>query len=184
LLEAVIRKDQCAAHKQRHARILRKADENAPGGALGDERISEAVHVGTATVQRARRIFVEHGLERALQRREPDRVNERRLDAKGEAQLVALACERPPDKRAKWTTQLLADKLVELNVVASIGRAAVCMTLKKTRSNPGKKGSGAKPFAPIALSLFARWRRSWMSKRALTIRNAPWFAWMNRQSNW
>jgi transposase len=143
LLEAVIRKDQCAAHKQRHARILLKADENAPGGALSDQRIAEAVHVGTATVQRVRRIFVEHGLECALQRRDPDRFYERKLDAKGEAQLIALACEEPPDGRAKWTLQLLADKLVELNVVDSIGREAVRMTLKKTRSNPGKKGSGA-----------------------------------------
>ena len=143
LLEAIIKKDRCAAHKQRHARILLKADENAPDGPLTDEQIAEAVECGTATVQRVRRIFVEHGLERSLHRKDPDRVYERKLDAKGEAQLVALACEDPPEGQAKWTMQLLADKLVELKVVDSIGREAVRTTLKKTKSNPGRKSSGA-----------------------------------------
>ena len=95
-LEAIIKKDKCAAHKQRHARILLKADENAPNGPITDAWIAEVLEVGTATVQRVRRIFVKHGLDRSLQRKDPDRVYERRLDAKGEAQLVALACEGPP----------------------------------------------------------------------------------------
>lgn len=67
----------------------------------------------------------------------------RKLDAKGEAQLVALACEDPPDGRASWTMQLLADRLVELEVVESIGAETVRKTLKKTRSSHGRKGSGA-----------------------------------------
>ena len=142
-LESLIKKDRCAAHKQRHARILLKADENAPGGALSDAKIAAAVECGTATVQRVRRILVEHGLDRALERKDPDRIYERKLDAKGEAQLVALACEDPPEGQAKWTMQLLADKLVELEVVDSIGREAVRTTLKKTRSSPGRRSNGA-----------------------------------------
>ncbi len=143
LLKSFLRKKKCAAHRQRHARILLKADENAPNGALTDAKIAEAVEVGLATVQRVRRIFVEHGLDRALERKDPDRVYERKLDARGEAKLVALACEAPPSGRARWTMQLLADKLVELEIVDSIGREAVRTTLKKTRSNPGKRDSGA-----------------------------------------
>lgn len=142
-LEAIIRRKQCAAHRQRHARILLKADENAPGGALGDARIAEAVAVGVATVERVRRILVEHGLARALERKDPDRVYERRLDARGEAHLVALACEDAPEGRAKWTMQLLADRLVELEIVDTIGRETVRTTLKKTRSSRGREGSGA-----------------------------------------
>ena len=143
LLEAIIRKDKCAAHKQRHARILLKADENAPNGALTDEQIAAAVECGTATVQRVRQTLVEHGLDRALERKRPDRIYERKLDAKGEAHLLALACEDAPEGRAKWTMQLLADKLVELEVVDSIGRETVRTTLKKTRSNRGRKNNGA-----------------------------------------
>lgn len=143
LLEAIIKKDRCAAHKQRHARILLKADENIPSGPLTDEQIAAAVECGTATVQRVRRTLVEHGLDRALERKSPDRVYERKLDAKGEAHLLALACEDAPEGRAKWTLQLLADKLVELEVVDSIGREAVRTTLKKTKSNRGRKNSGA-----------------------------------------
>ncbi len=94
-------------------------------------------------MERVRRIFVMHGLDAALERKDPDRVYERKLDAKGEAQLVALACEAPPDGRASWTMQLLADRLVELEVVDSIGREAVRTTLKKTRSSRGRRGSGA-----------------------------------------
>lgn len=142
-LEGILRRDRCAAHKQRHARILLKADENSPVGAMSDVKIAQAVEVGVSTVQRVRRVFVEHGLPRALERKDPDRVYKRKLDGKGEAQLVALACENPPEGRARWTMQLLADKLVELKVVDSIGREAVRTTLKKTRLSRGKKGSGA-----------------------------------------
>lgn len=142
-LDAILKKNKCAAHRQRHARILLKVDENAPGGALTDAQTAEAVEVGTATVQRVRRIFVEHGLQRALERKDPDRVYERKLDAKGEAKLVALACEDPPEGSSKWTMQLLADKLIELDVVGSIGREAVRTTLKKMRSSHGRRGSGA-----------------------------------------
>jgi len=142
-LEAILRKEKCAAHRQRHARILLKADENSPKGSLTDIKVAKAVDVGTATVERVRRIFVEHGLEAALERKDPDRVYERKLDAKGEAQLVALACEDPPEGHARWTMQLLADRLVEMEVVEEIGREAERTTLKKTRSNRGKKGSGA-----------------------------------------
>ncbi len=142
-LESIIRKKQSSAHKQRHARILLKADENAPDGASSDARIAEAVEVGVATVERVRRILVEHGLERALERKDPDRIYERKLDGKGEAHLVALACESAPEGRAKWTMQLLADRLVEMEIVETIGRETVRTTLKRTRSNPGSVGSGA-----------------------------------------
>jgi hypothetical protein len=62
---------------------------------------------------------------------------------KGEAQLIALACEDPPEGRQRWTLKLLAAKLVELEVVESIGSEAVRSTLKKMRSSPGKNGNGA-----------------------------------------
>lgn len=142
-LESILKRGRAAAHRQRHARILLKADENREGGALTDNEIAGSVDVGIATVERVRRTLVTHGLAAALERKAPDRVYRRKLDAKGEAHLVALACEDPPDGRARWTMKLLADKLVELEIVESIGEETVRTTLKKTRSSPGRSNSGA-----------------------------------------
>ena len=136
-LEALLKRGQAAAHRQRHARILLKADENREDGGLTDTQIAREVEVSSATVQRVRQILVEHGLQRALERKNPDRHYLRRLDAKGEAQLLAVACEDPPEGRKRWTMKLLAEKLVELEVVESIGEETVRTTLKKMRSNPG-----------------------------------------------
>lgn len=142
-LEAILKRGRAAAHRQRHARILLKADENQEGGSMKDREIAEAIDVSIPTVERVRRILMEHGLERALERKDPDRHYQRKLDVKGEAQLIALACEDPPEGRQRWTLKLLAAKLVELEVVESIGSEAVRSTLKKMRSSPGKNGNGA-----------------------------------------
>lgn len=136
-LEGILKRGKAAALTQRHARILLLADDNRTGGAARDLDIAEAVGVGTATVERVRRIGVEHGLERALQRKDPDRHYERKLDGKGEAQLIGLACGPAPQGRARWTLSLLADKLVELEVVEAISPETVRRTLKKTNSNLG-----------------------------------------------
>ena len=81
---------------------------------------------------------VEHGLER----RDPDRHDERKLDGKGGAQLIALCCGAAPQGRARWTLRLLAARLVELGIVGEISHETVRQTLKKTNSNRGKKSSG------------------------------------------
>jgi transposase len=141
--EAILGKGRSAAHAQRHARILLLADENRSDGGLDDQAIAQAVSVGVATVERVRRIFVEHGLERALERKDPDREYPRKVDATVEAHLVAIACESPPQGRCRWTLQLLADRLVELELVESISAEGVRQALKKTKSNLGRKSSGA-----------------------------------------
>jgi transposase len=142
-LLAILKRGRAAAHRQRHARILLKTDENQKGGALTDSEIANGIDVSEVTVQRVRRIFVEHGFRRALERKDPDRCYRRKLDGRGEAQLLALACEDPPKGRQRWTMKLLAEKLVELEVVESIGEETVRTTLKKMKSSPGKRGSGA-----------------------------------------
>ena len=123
-----------AASKLTHARILLKADA-APGGpGWTDDRIAEAVEVSAATVERVRQRFVEQGLEAALGRKPQDRPSRpRKLDGRAEARLIALACSKPPEGRTEWTMQLLADKLVELEIVASVSDETVRRTLKKTR---------------------------------------------------
>ena len=120
------------------ARILLKADQAEGGPAWEDARIVEALDVGHRTVERVRQRFVERGVDAALARKPQDRPSVlRKLDGRAEARLIALACSRPPDGRAAWTLQLLADKLVELRVVDSVCDETVRRVLKKTRSSRG-----------------------------------------------
>ena len=142
-LQDLIAAGKASAQKLAHARILLKADA-APGGpAWIDARIAEAVEVNVTTVERVRERFVEQGVEAALARKKQDRPSrERKLDGQAEARLVALACSEPPLGRARWTLRLLADKLVELEVVDTVSTETVRQVLKKTRSNPGGTSSG------------------------------------------
>ena len=120
------------------ARILLKADQADGGPAWPDDRIAEALDCGVRTVERVRQRFVERGLEAALGRKKQDRPSrERKLDGRAEDRLIALACSQPPDGRAAWTLQLLADKLVELRDVDSVCDETVRRVLKKTRSSRG-----------------------------------------------
>jgi transposase len=120
------------------ARILLKADQANGGPAWPDDRIAEALDCGVRTVERVRQRFVERGLEAALGRKPQDRPSrERKLDGRAEARLIALACSEPPDGRAAWTLQLLANKLVELRIVDTVCDETVRRVLKKTSSSPG-----------------------------------------------
>ncbi len=120
------------------ARILLKADQADGGPAWEDARIAEALDCGVRTVERVRQRFVERGLEEALGRKPQDRPSrERKLDGRAEARLIALACSEPPDGRAAWTLQLLADQLIELRVVDSVCDETVRRVLKKTKSSRG-----------------------------------------------
>jgi transposase len=138
LLQGLITTGKAAAKRLAHARILLKADAAEGGPAWDDQRIADATEVSTDTVARVRQRFVEHGLEAALTRKKQDRPSrERKLDGRAEARLIALACSAPPDGRKEWTMKLLADRLVELEVVDSVSDETVRRVLKKTRSSRG-----------------------------------------------
>ncbi len=123
---------KAAAQKLAHARILLKSDQAEGGPAWPDHRIAEAIEVSTATIERVRQRFVEQGVEAALARKPQARPShERALDGRAEARLIALACSAPPDGRKAWTMRLLADKLVELEVVPTISDETVRRSLKK-----------------------------------------------------
>ena len=136
-LRSLVSKGRAAAYKQTHARILLLCDENQADGAMKDEEIARALKLGTATVERVRRRGVEEGLEAALGRRQQLNRRQRKLDGAGEAHLIALTCSQPPEGRAGWTLRLLADQLVECEIVDSISTDTVRQTLKKTNSSPG-----------------------------------------------
>ena len=136
-LKALVSRGRAAAYKQTHARILLLSDENQDEGPMLDQEIARALKVGTATVERVRRRCVEEGVEAALGRRQQLNRRKKKLDGAGEAHLIALACSKPPAGRASWTLRMLADGLVEKEIVDSIGTDTVRRTLKKTNSSPG-----------------------------------------------
>ena len=130
-LKDLVRKGKVAAYRRTHAQILLLADESDDGAGLGDAEIAEQVDVHQRTVSRLRQRCVEQGLQAALERQPRKRERSRVLDGDGEAQLVALMCGEPPPGQSRWTLQLAADRLVELDVVESISHEAVRQVLKK-----------------------------------------------------
>jgi transposase len=133
----LLSKGKAAARTLTHARILLKADEGEAGPRLSDAAIAEALDVNRSTVERVRIRCVEEGFEAALRPRPSRQLHPRKLDGAQEAHLVALACSPAPRGRARWSLRLLADKLVELEIVDDISYEAVRQTLKKTNSSHG-----------------------------------------------
>jgi transposase len=133
-LAGMIAAGTAPARKLTHARILLKAEAQPQGPGWVDDRIAEAVEVSQPTVARVRRQYVEEGLEAALNRRAPRREYRRKLDGEQEARLLAVACSKPPAGQVRWTLRLLADRLVELEVVEEVSYQTVRRVLKKTRT--------------------------------------------------
>jgi transposase len=136
-LEEMIGAGTAPARRLMHARILLKADQSASGPGWVDDRIAEAVEISQPTVSRVRKQYVREGVDAALNRRSPDRVYKRKLDGAQEARLVALACGEPPAGQARWSLRLLADRLVELEVVERISYQTVRRVFEKTSSSRG-----------------------------------------------
>ena len=136
-LKSLVSRGRAAAYKQTHARILLLSDENQAGGAMKDQDIARALTVGSATVERVRRRCVEEGPEAALERRQQVNRRRKKVDGKAEAHLIALACSQLPEGRVSWTLQLMADQMVQREIVESISRETVRRSLKKTNSSPG-----------------------------------------------
>ena len=121
----VSRRGKPLARTVKRALALLKADEG-----LSDREAAEAVSVSALTVARARRRFVDEGLEAAINDR-PRPGRERKLSGRQEAHLVAIACSSPPEGHVSWTLHLLADKVVELEFAGSISLETVRRILKK-----------------------------------------------------
>lgn len=130
-LKEVINKLKGSSQKVRRAQVLLKADVNGPNWT--DEAIAEAFSCRTTTVANVRRNLVTEGFEVALNgkcRENPPR--KKLLDGEQEAKLIAMRLGSPPDGFGSWSLRLIADQLVELEVVESISHETVRRTLKKT----------------------------------------------------
>jgi transposase len=169
-LENLVARGRVAKATRQRAQVLLRADQKPKGPGAVDEAIVELVGVSLSTVHRVRQQFVEDGLEASLYRKPAANRQYRKLDGVQEAHLVALACSSPPAGRVSWTMQLLADKLVELEIVESIGREAVRTTLKKMFCSPGAKSNGfCRPSKTPILS--ARWKTCLKSTNGPTMRS-------------
>jgi transposase len=130
-LEGLVNRGRDVAYRRRHAQILLWVDEGEHGPKLIDREAAERVGCTRRTVEQIRERCVCEGLQAALERRPRSRERARVLDGDGEARLVSLACSAAPEGRSRWTLQLLADRLVELEVVETISGETVRRVLKK-----------------------------------------------------
>ena len=127
------------ARKIKRAQILLAVDRGVHGGGqLTDEQIAQTLAVGTSTVFRVKRKFVEENLEAALAE-EPRPGGERKTNAKQDAALIGLACTKPPEGCAKWTLRLLADLWVELSDLEDVSLGTVRRRLDENELKPWQK---------------------------------------------
>ena len=133
LLERLGRGERPAAEQTR-VRALLKVDEGPEGPVWTDDRTAEALEVASGTVAGIRRRFCERGLTGCVERKSPDREYDCKLDGGQEAKLIQLACSEAPEGRSQWSLRLLADEMVELNVVEGLSHETVRQTLRTDRS--------------------------------------------------
>jgi hypothetical protein len=133
VLEEVIRKGGAAAWKVQRAQAMLKCDSSSQGPKWSDSRIAEAFGMTTRSLESWRRRAVEEGPLSLLERKPEDspRVAPK-LRGEEQAKLAQLACSAPPEGHARWTLRLLADRMVELEIVDSLSHEAVRRALKKT----------------------------------------------------
>lgn len=129
----LVRQGTAPARVIRRAHTLLLASEG-----VSDPVIASVLHEHLATVGRVRKRFCDSGFDAALHDR-PRSGAKVKLDARAEAHLIALACSDPPKGRAVWTMQLLADRLIELQVIDSISDETVRRRLGKNQLKPWQK---------------------------------------------
>ena len=131
LLHNIVKKLKGTSPKVRRANILLKADIDGPN--WSDVKIAEALFCRTRTIENVRRRLVTEGLDAVLNRKKRETPPRPKiLDGKQEAEIIALRLGKPPAGFANWSLRLLAERIVELEIVDSISHATVRRTLKKT----------------------------------------------------
>lgn len=138
-LETLTRTGTAPVRKVAHARMLLLAESGH-----ADAEIAQRTGRSKSMVERTRKRFVLNGLEDALSDR-PRPGGQPKLDDRGRATLIAVACSQAPAGRVGWTLQLLADELVARQVVPAISDETIRRELKKTISSHGFKSSGVSP---------------------------------------
>ncbi len=142
-LEAISTKGKRAARTVLYARALLLLDAGEHGQKWIVARVAEALGITSRSLEKLKKRFVEEGLSFAIERKKritPPR--EIQFGGEFEAKLLALACSEAPEGQKRWTIRLLAEKVVELNIVPSVSPMTVCNTLKKMNLSLTSAGTG------------------------------------------
>jgi hypothetical protein len=138
-LALVVKKLKGSSQKVRRAQVLLKADADGP--AWTDAAIADAYGCRTKTVENIRERFVTDGFDVTLHGK-PKAARPKMLTGDQEAKIIALRLGPPPKGFANWSLRLLAERVVELELVDAISHETVRRTLKKTRSRTGRSRTG------------------------------------------
>jgi predicted hydrolase (HD superfamily) len=155
-LREIISKNKAKRSTIVNAYILLKADRTC-GWTNAD--IAAAYEVSTKKVEQLKKRFVEEGFEAALYRKPVTNAHRRKITGDEEAHLIALYCSQVPDDHARWTLRMLADKMVELDIIDSVSHETIRQTLKKMHLTLGKRKNGVFRQSKMPL-LSAKWRPS------------------------
>ena len=132
-LTALVSRGKAAARKLVRARILLLADEGGRRSGKTDTQIAEALECGVRTVERTRKKFVTESLEEAITSKpQPPRPDKVKIKGGVEKQMIEIARSDPPEGRSHWTVQMVADQLIALQCVETVGNETVRCALKKT----------------------------------------------------
>jgi hypothetical protein len=143
-LENVRDRGSLKAKTFKKALALLSCDEGDLGPALADETICRLVGMSPSSLLRLRQRCCETGPLGALVAKIRDKpAREIKITGEIEARITQLACSKAPEGAARWTLRLLADHLVEIEVIESISHTTVGLVLKKVRSNRGGRKTGA-----------------------------------------
>jgi hypothetical protein len=132
-LEQLVSVGKAAAYRIRHANILLAVDESDAGAKMSDVEAARAFNIAVRSIESLRKRLVEEGLETAIGCKKPVRPSiQKMFDGEKEARLIAIACGQKPQGRARWTLELLAERVVELKIVEHCSPQTVMRTLQKT----------------------------------------------------
>jgi len=154
-LREIISKNKAKRSTIVNAYILLKADRVC---GWTNEAIALAYEVSTKKVEQLKKRFVEEGFEAALYRKPVTNVHRRKITGDEEAHLIALFCRQAPEGHERWTLRMLADKMVELDIVDSVSHETIRQTLKKMNLSRGKRKNGVfhqRKMPPLS----AKWRK-------------------------
>jgi transposase len=130
-LKSITNKGRHTSQKFRNAYVLLNCDEGEYSEKATNSEISKILKVGMRTIDRIKKRFVEEGFDAILERKPTSREYEKKADGDFEARVVALSCSEPPKGFSRWSLRLLADKIVELQIVESVSHETVRTVLKK-----------------------------------------------------
>jgi len=131
-LLGLIKKGKSRASTLTYARIFLAIDESSEKVYETDAEIAEQFHISAKFISRARKKFIEEGLKAAISRKPYPKTRIPKIQGNAEAHLIALCCSNPPEGHCRWTLKLLANAMVEMEIVESISPSTIGRTLKKT----------------------------------------------------